>query len=328
MRSGRSDRAAPPHRLRVPERRAVSAYERRRQYRHHAKAARRAGGGDCRAGRRTARPGAARPRAVPRPPAARTLRRPAPARRRRAGARGKAAHRADGRAVRRARSPTRDALGDDYRALHRQARADHGHDHPRHDRGDPARRPHRGDARRTGCWRRARRPNSPTATTPMSANCCARRGGRPSGSRRCCRGTARHELVLRSALERGAGASAGLSRQPCAGQRHRAGARARRQPAAGDRRAQPAGCCAARCSGLPASCRRCRAWRCWRCSIRCCWRWRRCRWRGSASAFPRSASCPRCWRWRSIRCCRCCATPSPACTASIPRSSRPRRASA
>ena len=25
---------------------------------------------------------------------------------------------------------TRDALGDDYRALHTQARADHGHDHP------------------------------------------------------------------------------------------------------------------------------------------------------------------------------------------------------
>ena len=49
---------------------------------------------------------------------------------------------------------------------------------------------------------------------------------------------------------------------------------------------------------------------------------------GSASASRRSDSCPRCWRWRSIRCCRCCATPSPACRASIPRSWRPRRASA
>ena len=29
-----------------------------------------------------------------------------------------------------------------------------------------------------------------------------------------------------------------------------------------------------------------------------------------------------------IRCCRCCATPSPACKASMPRCSRPRRASA
>ncbi len=45
-------------------------------------------------------------------------------------------------------------------------------------------------------------------------------------------------------------------------------------------------------------------------------------------AFPRSDFCPRCWRWRSIRCCRCCATPSPACRASSPRSWKRRRASA
>ena len=44
-------------------------------------------------------------------------------------------------------------------------------------------------------------------------------------------------------------------------------------------------CCAARCSGSPASCRRCRDWRCWRCSIRCCWRSRRSRCRGSAFGF-------------------------------------------
>ena len=50
VRDGRSDSAAPPHRLCVPERRAVSAYERRRQYRHHAETARHAGGGDFRAG--------------------------------------------------------------------------------------------------------------------------------------------------------------------------------------------------------------------------------------------------------------------------------------
>ncbi len=49
---------------------------------------------------------------------------------------------------------------------------------------------------------------------------------------------------------------------------------------------------------------------------------------GSASAFPPSASCPRCWRSRSIRCCRCCATPSPASRASIRRCWRPPRASA
>ena len=43
---------------------------------------------------------------------------------------------------------TRDALGDDYRALHEKLVADHRHDHPRHDRGAAAGRPHRGDARR------------------------------------------------------------------------------------------------------------------------------------------------------------------------------------
>ena len=35
-----------------------------------------------------------------------------------------------------------------------------------------------------------------------------------------------------------------------------------------------------------------------------------------------------CWRWRSIRCCRCCATPSPGCRVSMPRSWRPPKASA
>jgi len=33
---------------------------------------------------------------------------------------------------------TRDALGDDYRALHRKLGLTHGHDHPRHDRGHSA----------------------------------------------------------------------------------------------------------------------------------------------------------------------------------------------
>ena len=122
---------------------------------------------------------------------------------------------------------------------------------------------------------------------------------------------ARHEPVVGSTLERGARASAGLSRQSCPRQRHRAGAGACGQPAACDCGTQSPECRAARCSGLPASCRPCRDWRCWRCSIRCCWRSRHCRCRGSALASPPSASCPRCWRWRSIRCCRCCATPSP-----------------
>ena len=152
------------------------------------------GGRDCRAGRRTARSGAARAQPIPRPASARAVGRPAPARRRRPGAGGETAHRADGRAIRRARSPHPRCA---RRRLSRpapQARADHGHDHPRHDGGDPARRPHRGDARRTagGAGHAGRACREPA--TPTSANCCARRGGRPSGSTRCCRGTARHEL--------------------------------------------------------------------------------------------------------------------------------------
>ena len=39
VRAARSGLVAPPHRLRVPERRAVPAYQRRRQYRDHAEAA-------------------------------------------------------------------------------------------------------------------------------------------------------------------------------------------------------------------------------------------------------------------------------------------------
>ena len=106
VRTRRSDRAAPPHRLRVPERRPVSAYERRREYRR----SRRSCSGV------QPREIAARvdelldlvrlDRApIPRPLSARTVGRPAPARRRRPRAGGEAADRADGRAVRRARSP-------------------------------------------------------------------------------------------------------------------------------------------------------------------------------------------------------------------------------
>ena len=39
--------------------------------------------------------------------------------------------------------------------------------------------------------------------------------------------------------------------------------------------ARPAAAGAAPCSASPASCRPFPGWRCWRCSIRCCWRWRR-----------------------------------------------------
>src|SRR6185437_10918179 len=143
---GRSRAIAPPHRLRVPERRAVSTYERRRQYRDHAETAGHPRSRDRVAGRRTARSGPAGARPAPQPPAAGIVGRPAPARRRRPGARSEDAHRADGRAVRRARSPHPRCA---RRRLPRPAptaRADHGHYHPRHGRGGAAGRPHRGDA--------------------------------------------------------------------------------------------------------------------------------------------------------------------------------------
>src|SRR6266851_2531552 len=92
-----------------------------------------------------------------------------------------------------------------------------------------------------GCWRRARQQSFPAVTILTSESCCARRDGRPNGSTCCCRGVARHESVLRSALERGARTSAGLSRQSRACQRHGAGAGPSGQPAAGDFLAQPAG---------------------------------------------------------------------------------------
>ena len=69
---------------------------------------------------------------------------------------------------------TRDALADDYRALHRRAETHHRHDHPRHDRSDPARGPHRGDAGRPPGRGRHARPRSRTAATTTSASCCAR----------------------------------------------------------------------------------------------------------------------------------------------------------
>ena len=84
----------------------------------------------------------------------RAVGRRAPARRRRAGAGGEPAHRPDGRAVRRARSPhPRRALAGLPRPA-RHARPHHRDDHARHDGGAAAGRPHRGDARRPADRRR------------------------------------------------------------------------------------------------------------------------------------------------------------------------------
>ena len=145
---------------------------------------------------------------------------------------------------------TRDALGDDYRALHRKLGLTTVM--ITHDMTEAILLADRIAVMRAGKLLAQGTPSELVRQRRclMSANCCARRGGRPSGSRRCCRGMARHEPVLRSALERGAGASAGLSRQPCPRQRHRAGAGTCwsacrwRSPRATGR------CCAARCSGF------------------------------------------------------------------------------
>ncbi|KAH2813104.1 hypothetical protein KXV85_005010, partial [Aspergillus fumigatus] len=98
-----------------------------------------------------ARQGAAearRPRRLREEAAVAAFRRHAAARLDLPGAGARPQDHADGRAVRRARpaDPRRPR-----RRLSRPApeiRADHGHDHARHDRGDPARRPHRGAAAR------------------------------------------------------------------------------------------------------------------------------------------------------------------------------------
>ena len=90
---------------------------------------------------------------------------------------------------------TRDALGDDYRALHRKLGLTTVM--ITHDMTEAILLADRiAVMRRGNCWRTARHRSFPTATTLMSANSCVRRAGRPSGSARCCRETARHELVL------------------------------------------------------------------------------------------------------------------------------------
>ena len=97
-----------------------------------------------------------RPRAAPRPQAGQPLRRPAPARRDGAGDRARPEGVPDGRA---AVEPRRQAArADAHRGLAHPAAARHDDRlrHPRPDRGDDARRPRRGDARRACCSRSGR----------------------------------------------------------------------------------------------------------------------------------------------------------------------------
>ena len=144
---------------------------------------------------------------------------------------------------------TRDALGDDYRALHRKLGLTTVM--ITHDMTEAMLLADRIAVMRGG---RLLAQGTPAELSDSDdayvGELMARRAGRPSGSTRCCRGTARHELALRSALERGAGASARLSRQPCrasASPRWRSASRSAcrwRLPRATAR------CCAARCSAL------------------------------------------------------------------------------
>jgi osmoprotectant transport system ATP-binding protein len=109
---------------------------------------------------------------------------------------------------------TRDALGDDFRHLHRKLKLTTVM--ITHDMTEAILLADRVAVMRGGklssFWRRARRRSFLKPAIRMLANSCARRDGKRNGSESCCRGTARHELVLRSALERGAFTPGGLSR--------------------------------------------------------------------------------------------------------------------
>ena len=134
---------------------------------------------------------------------------------------------------------TRDALGDDYRALHDKLGLTTvmiTHDMTEAillaDRVAVMRAGRLVGAGHAGGACRQRRRLC--RRTPAHA---AAAGGAAQGA--AAAGWRGMRFFQRSALERGAGASAGLSRQSCARQRRGAGARTSGQPAACDRRAQP-----------------------------------------------------------------------------------------
>ena len=117
------------------------------------------------------------------------LRRHAAARRPRARARHEPVDPADGRAVRRARrADPRNPAGGTAAAHGAAGRAqDHGVHHPFDRRGDPARRPHRGDER-------ASRPHQGSARHAVRPAARRRRGARRSALRRVARCTSGIEL--------------------------------------------------------------------------------------------------------------------------------------
>ena len=143
---------------------------------------------------------------------------------------------------------TRDALGEDYRELHRKLGLTTvmiTHDMTEAillaDRIAVMRGGQIAGARHAGGACRA-------AATPTSANCCARRAGRPSACTRCCRGTARHELLPIRAGARRLRICPTISATTCASasRRSRSGLRSAcrwrcgaQQPAAARRTARP-----------------------------------------------------------------------------------------
>ena len=126
---------------------------------------------------RAGRPGPRARRALPRP----ALRWPAAARRRRPGARGRPAGDAHGRAVLGRRPGRARAAAGRVPAPAGRARQDHRLRHPRHRRGDQARRPGRGAARRRP--RSPRWPSRPTCSPTRPTTSSPTSSGRDRGYR-------------------------------------------------------------------------------------------------------------------------------------------------
>ena len=176
-------------------------------------------------------------------------------------------HRADGRAVRRARSAHPRRARRRLPAAARRARPDQRDDHPRHAGGGAARRPHRRDPRRP----HRRRRHAARADERRAGRLCPRPDGdaAPPGRAAHARSDGSepvHDPQLAEAFARLPAYLGGH----VAVSVDRAAARPRDQPAAGAGSPRAARRCATCCSAPPAWCRPSRAWRCWRCSIRCC----------------------------------------------------------
>ena len=157
----------PRHRDGLPELRAVPAHDRAREHGLRAQARQDRQGRDRPQGRGGGRD--PRPRAAPRPQAGQPLRRPAPARRDGARDRARPEGLPDGRA---AVEPRREAARADAHgglAPAAAARHDDGLRDPRPDRGDDARRPRRGHARRPAAAGRPRRRSSTTTRSTCSS---------------------------------------------------------------------------------------------------------------------------------------------------------------